>query len=47
MKSVTKIDPRGRIALSPKMRKALIVEIGDYVKIEEINGELVISKFTG
>jgi len=47
MRSVSKIDARGRIALSPKMRKTLNVEIGNYIAIEEINGELVISRFTG
>jgi bifunctional DNA-binding transcriptional regulator/antitoxin component of YhaV-PrlF toxin-antitoxin module len=47
MKSVTKIDSRGRIALSPKLRNILKVEIGDYVQIDVVEDKLIISKFTG
>ena len=47
MRSVTKIDSLGRIALSPKMRNIIGVKIGDYVQIEEKVEELVISKFIG
>lgn len=42
--NMSKIDPRGRIAFSPELRKIINAEIGDYVKIVEENGKLVIYK---
>jgi len=44
MKSITKIDSRGRIALSPKIRAELNADIGNYVKIEKEKDKFVITK---
>jgi bifunctional DNA-binding transcriptional regulator/antitoxin component of YhaV-PrlF toxin-antitoxin module len=46
-RAVTKIDNSGRISLPTEYRTFLNVVIGDYVQINDENGKVVITKFTG